>query len=90
MLATGQGRKAALAWAAGLRGDRTRIMKAFIADATALAAARQRGDLRSGHERARRRAAFCSPARPPRARRDVRTARAPEKTQRPVSAAMPA
>ena len=42
MLATGQGRKAALAWAAGLRGDRTRTMKVFIADATALAAARQR------------------------------------------------
>ena len=42
MLATGQGRKAALAWAAGLRGDRTRTMRAFIADATALAAARQR------------------------------------------------
>ena len=42
MLATGPGRKAALAWAATLRGDRTRIMKGFIADATALAAARQR------------------------------------------------
>lgn len=42
MLATGPGRKAALAWAAGLRGDRTRIMKGFISDATALAAARQR------------------------------------------------
>jgi RsiW-degrading membrane proteinase PrsW (M82 family) len=42
MLATGPGRKAALAWAAGLRGDRTRIMQTFIADATALAAARQR------------------------------------------------
>ena len=42
MLATGQGRKAALAWAGALRGDRTRTMRAFIADATALAAARQR------------------------------------------------
>ncbi|WP_314502832.1 PrsW family glutamic-type intramembrane protease [uncultured Microbacterium sp.] len=42
MLATGPGRKAALAWAQSLRGDRTRIMKSFIADATALAAARQR------------------------------------------------
>ena len=42
MLATGQGRKAALAWAAGLRGDRTRTMRTFIRDATALAAARQR------------------------------------------------
>lgn len=42
MLATAPGRKAALAWAAGLRGDRTGIMKTFIADATALAAARQR------------------------------------------------
>jgi RsiW-degrading membrane proteinase PrsW (M82 family) len=42
MLATGAGRKAALAWARGLRGDRTALMKEFIADATALAAARQR------------------------------------------------
>jgi RsiW-degrading membrane proteinase PrsW (M82 family) len=42
MLATGPGRKAALAWAQSLRGDRTRIMKEFIADSTALAAARQR------------------------------------------------
>lgn len=42
MLATGAGRKAALQWARGLRGDRTRLMKGFIADATALAAARQR------------------------------------------------
>ena len=42
MLATGAGRKAALEWARGLRGDRTAIMKEFIADATALAAARQR------------------------------------------------
>ncbi|SFS01196.1 Membrane proteinase PrsW, cleaves anti-sigma factor RsiW, M82 family [Microbacterium sp. cf046] len=42
MLATGQGRKAALAWARGLRGDRTSTMKQFIADATSLAAARQR------------------------------------------------
>lgn len=42
MLATGAGRKAALRWAASLRTDRTRIMKEFISDATALAAARQR------------------------------------------------
>ncbi|GAA1670368.1 PrsW family intramembrane metalloprotease [Microbacterium lacus] len=42
MLATGSGRKAALAWARTLRGDRTPLMKQFIADATALAAARQR------------------------------------------------
>lgn len=42
MLATGAGRKAALAWARGLRGDRTGLMKVFIADATGLAAARQR------------------------------------------------
>lgn len=42
MLATGPGRKAALAWAGTLRGDRTPLMKQFIADATALAAARQR------------------------------------------------
>ena len=42
MLATGAGRKAGLAWARTLRGDRTHLMKGFIADATALAAARQR------------------------------------------------
>jgi len=42
MLATGAGRKAGLAWAATLRGDRTALMQGFIADATALAAARQR------------------------------------------------
>ena len=42
MLATGAGRKAGLAWAATLRGDRTALMKGFITDATALAAARQR------------------------------------------------
>ncbi len=34
--------KAALAWARTLRGDRTALMKRFILDATALAAARQR------------------------------------------------
>ena len=42
MLATPAGRKAALAWARTLRGDRTPLMKRFILDATALAAARQR------------------------------------------------
>ena len=42
MLATPAGRKAALAWARTLRGDRTALMKSFIADATALAATRQR------------------------------------------------
>jgi len=42
MLATPGGRKAALAWASTLRGDRRSIMKGFITDATALAAARQR------------------------------------------------
>ena len=42
MLATSAGRKAALAWARSLRGDRTALMKRFILDATALAAARQR------------------------------------------------
>ncbi|GAA2005392.1 PrsW family intramembrane metalloprotease [Microbacterium ulmi] len=42
MLATGAGRRAALAWARTLRGDRTAVMKRFIADATALAMARQR------------------------------------------------
>lgn len=42
MLATPRGRKAGLEWAATLRGDRTELMKGFIRDATALAAARQR------------------------------------------------
>ncbi|MFE5410350.1 PrsW family intramembrane metalloprotease [Microbacterium sp. NPDC056569] len=42
MLATSAGRKAALAWAQTLRGDRTALMKTFITDATALAATRQR------------------------------------------------
>ncbi|MDW4573145.1 PrsW family glutamic-type intramembrane protease [Microbacterium sp. M3] len=42
MLATSAGRKAALAWARSLRGDRSALMKTFIADATALAATRQR------------------------------------------------
>ncbi len=42
MLATRAGRRAALEWARGLRGDRTRLMREFIADATGLAMARQR------------------------------------------------
>ncbi|MGZ0711220.1 PrsW family intramembrane metalloprotease (plasmid) [Coraliomargarita sp. W4R53] len=42
MLATPQGRKAGLAWAKTLRGDRRALMEGFISDATALAAARQR------------------------------------------------
>ncbi|MEZ3156334.1 PrsW family intramembrane metalloprotease [Microbacterium sp. BWR-S6Y] len=42
MLATGPGRRSALAWARTLPGDRSPVMKTFIADATALAAARQR------------------------------------------------
>ncbi|HWI32200.1 MAG TPA: PrsW family intramembrane metalloprotease [Microbacterium sp.] len=42
MLATPAGRRAGLAWARTLTGDRTATMKTFIADATALAAARQR------------------------------------------------
>lgn len=42
MLATTEGRRAALAWAATLRGDRRPVMTGFIRDATALAAARQR------------------------------------------------
>ena len=42
MLATGAGRKAALAWARSLRGDRSALMKGFIVDATELAATRQR------------------------------------------------
>ncbi|GAA1947627.1 PrsW family intramembrane metalloprotease [Microbacterium deminutum] len=42
MLATPAGRRAALRWAKTLRGDRTPLMRRFILDATALAAARQR------------------------------------------------
>jgi RsiW-degrading membrane proteinase PrsW (M82 family) len=42
MLATGAGRRAAMAWAQTLRGDRRPLMRSFIADATALAATRQR------------------------------------------------
>lgn len=42
MLATPAGRKVGLAWAAQLRGDRRPLMRSFIADATALAAVRQR------------------------------------------------
>ncbi|WP_137846041.1 PrsW family intramembrane metalloprotease [Microbacterium sp. 2FI] len=42
MLATPAGRKAGLAWAKTLRGDRTALMEEFITDATSLAATRQR------------------------------------------------
>ncbi len=42
MLGTRAGRKAGLAWAAQLRGDRRPLMRALIKDATALAAVRQR------------------------------------------------
>ncbi len=42
MLATARGRRAAVAWARMLPGDRSGLMKSFIAEATALAAARQR------------------------------------------------
>lgn len=42
LLATGAGRRRAIGWARALPGDRSGVMKAFIADATALAAARQR------------------------------------------------
>ncbi len=42
MLATARGRRQALAWARTLPGDRVRLMREFIAEATALAAARQR------------------------------------------------
>ncbi|MCX6501694.1 MAG: PrsW family intramembrane metalloprotease [Microbacterium sp.] len=42
MLATAPGRRAGLAWAARLPGDRRPQMRAFIREATALAAARQR------------------------------------------------
>ncbi|MDQ1129131.1 PrsW family intramembrane metalloprotease [Microbacterium sp. SORGH_AS_0888] len=42
LLATGSGRRAALAWAGRLRPDRRPQMRAFIREATALAASRQR------------------------------------------------
>lgn len=42
MLATRAGRKSGLAWAQTLREDRRPLMRSFIADATALAAVRQR------------------------------------------------
>jgi len=42
MLATPQGRRIGRRWAASLRGDRSRLMRSFIHDATALAMARQR------------------------------------------------
>ena len=42
MLATGAGRRQAIAWARTLPGDRVAAMRTFIAEATALAAARQR------------------------------------------------
>jgi len=42
MLATPEGRKIGMRWAATLTGDRRSLMKQFIKDATALAAVRQR------------------------------------------------
>lgn len=42
LLATGGGRRRALAWARTLPGDRSETMRAFIAEATRLASARQR------------------------------------------------
>ena len=42
MLATRPGRRAGLAWARSLPGDRSGVMKGYIREATALAAARQR------------------------------------------------
>jgi len=42
MLATSRGRSEAIAWARRLPGDRSALMREFIAEATALAAARQR------------------------------------------------
>ncbi|WP_344817561.1 PrsW family intramembrane metalloprotease [Microbacterium soli] len=48
MLATPAGRRTALRWAAGLQGNRRRLMRSFIRDATALAAVRQRAV--NGHD----------------------------------------
>jgi RsiW-degrading membrane proteinase PrsW (M82 family) len=49
MLATRAGRRTAIAWARTLQGDKASVMRRFIADATALAAARQR--VLSGRDR---------------------------------------
>jgi RsiW-degrading membrane proteinase PrsW (M82 family) len=48
MLATPAGRKAGMQWARGLRGDRRKLMRSFIKDATELAAVRQRAI--NGHD----------------------------------------
>lgn len=48
MLATPAGRRAGMQWARGLRGDRRRLMRSFIKDATELAAVRQRAI--NGHD----------------------------------------
>lgn len=54
MLATGRGRRHAMAWARTLPGDRRSLMADFIHEATALAAARQRAlsgrDAAAAHE----------------------------------------
>lgn len=42
MLATPAGRRGAVRWAASLREDRSRLMRSFVKEATALAAVRQR------------------------------------------------
>lgn len=49
LLSTAAGRRRAVAWARTLPGDRSRAMREFIAEATALAAARQR--VRTGRDR---------------------------------------
>jgi len=48
LLSTGAGRRRAIAWARTLPGDRSRQMRSYIAEATALAAARQR--VRTGRD----------------------------------------
>lgn len=48
MLATPAGRKVGLKWASGLSGDRRKLMRSFIKDASALAAVRQRAI--TGHD----------------------------------------
>ena len=88
MLATGAGRRAALDWARTLRGDRTGLMKQFISDATALAAAAPAGDQRARPATRAKTSTCCWRAPQPRAPRcSRREPSARSKTQRPVSAA---
>ena len=83
MLATGAGRQARRStWARTLRGDRTALMKRFIARCHGARGGAPARDHRARPERAAKTSTCCSRARPPRARRDcsrrLRLGRAPE------------